>query len=191
MDNIFIVHCWIFGFYSTHSRFTQLYPYLINLFFFHNLIQICACFFFKYNSLQEKSLSVANTSCRQKLNIISKIISKLLAYRIKVVLHKLIPLCQSAFILGQWIEENTMLAQEVVNSIRKQKGKGGLMAIKIDMSKVYDRLEWNVLQTVLLQHGFAPQLVNLIMFCVHKVSFQIQLNESPLKTITSHTRFRQ
>ena len=52
------------------------------------------------------------------------------------------------------------------------------MAIKIDMSMVYDRLEWNVLQTVLLQHGFASLFSNLA-------------NESPLKTITSHTRIRQ
>lgn len=42
---------------------------------------------------------------------------------------------------GQWIADNTVLAQELTHKVRECKGKGGLMLAKIDLKKAYDRLE--------------------------------------------------
>lgn len=85
-------------------------------------------------------------------NVIYKIISKLLANRLKQVLSKLISPWQVAFIPGRKIQENTFLAQEIIHDMKKKRGKKGWMGLKIDMEKAYDRLEWRFLEKVL--HGF-------------------------------------
>ena len=74
-------------------------------------------------------------------NVLYKIISKLLANRLKKVIYKLVSLWQTAFIPGCKIQENTILAQEILHAMKKKKGKTSWMALKIDMEKAYDRLE--------------------------------------------------
>ena len=74
-------------------------------------------------------------------NVLYKIISKLLANRLKKVIYKLVSLWQTAFIPGCKIQENTILAQEILHAMKKKKGKTSWMALKIDMEKTYDRLE--------------------------------------------------
>ncbi|XP_030479314.1 uncharacterized protein LOC115696561 [Cannabis sativa] len=56
---------------------------------------------------------------------------------------------QSAFIPGRWIAESSILTQEIIHKIRHQRGKEGLMAIKLDMHKAYDKMEWSFIQRVL------------------------------------------
>lgn len=52
------------------------------------------------------------------------------------------------------------------------------MAVKTDMSKAYDRLEWSFIERVLLRFGFSPLLVNLIMQCVSSVTYSFLVNDS-------------
>jgi hypothetical protein len=74
-------------------------------------------------------------------NIIYKIISKILANRFKVLLHHFISPNQSAFVPSRTIQDNYILAHELIHSIKSKKGRGGLMAVKIDMKKAFDRME--------------------------------------------------
>lgn len=78
-------------------------------------------------------------------NTIYKIISKLLAIRMKPFLDKLISPYQSAFVHGRQITDNIIIAHEITHTMRlerkKQKEKG-YMALKIDMFKAFDRVEW-------------------------------------------------
>ena len=53
------------------------------------------------------------------------------------------------------------------------------MAVKTDIIKAYDRLEWGFLERVLLQKGFAPTWVSWIMECVRSVSFSVLINGTP------------
>lgn len=66
-----------------------------------------------------------------------------------------------------------------MHHFNKKKGKLAYMALKIDMAKAYDRVEWNVLRKILHLHGFSPEFFNLIDKCITSPSYSILLNGSP------------
>ena len=79
-------------------------------------------------------------------NVVYKTIAKLLVTRLRQILPKLISPCQSAFIPGRWIAENKAILHETLHIIKKRKVKDGMMAVKLDLQKVY-RVNWKFLKT--------------------------------------------
>ena len=76
-------------------------------------------------------------------NVLYKIIAKVLANRLKNVLNEIVGLNQSAFVPGRMIFDNAMVAFETIYSMKERHtGKVEEMALKLDMSKAYDRVEW-------------------------------------------------
>ncbi|XP_059433934.1 uncharacterized protein LOC132167054 [Corylus avellana] len=66
-----------------------------------------------------------------------------MANRLKVLLHEIISPNQSVFIPGRLISDNVLAAYETMHSMHSRMwGKVGYMALKLDMSKAYNRLEW-------------------------------------------------
>jgi hypothetical protein len=61
----------------------------------------------------------------------------------------------------------------------KMKRKEGFMAVKVDMSKAYDRVEWSFLKEAMSRMGFAPRWVQLIMMCVSTVKYAVVVNGNP------------
>ncbi|KAK4390420.1 hypothetical protein Sango_2105300 [Sesamum angolense] len=83
-------------------------------------------------------------------NSSNKILAKLLNDRLKTILPSLIIPNQSGFI-PQWkIGDNIQLAQEILHSISVNKSDWNV-ALKLDMAKVYDRVDWVFLEAILLQ----------------------------------------
>jgi hypothetical protein len=109
-------------------------------------------------------------------NVIYKICSKLLANRLRVVLEDVISLEQSAFVPGRLITDNVLIAYECIHYIRKKKGKSGACAVKLDMAKAYDQVEWMYLSEVMTTLGFPDQWCQLVMRCVTRVSFFVRIN---------------
>ncbi|CAL8999738.1 unnamed protein product [Prunus brigantina] len=81
-----------------------------------------------------------------------------LANRLKSILPSLISPSQSAFVSGRLISDNSILAAEIIHCLRsRRRGKKGFLALKLDMSKAYDRIEWPFLEEMMKKLGFAEQ----------------------------------
>ena len=65
------------------------------------------------------------------------------------------------------------------------------MAVKIDMSKAYDRLEWEFIRLVLERLGFHSQWIAWIMECVSSVTYAFLINGSPRGQVKPSRGIRQ
>jgi hypothetical protein len=80
-------------------------------------------------------------------NLVFKIVSKVIACRFKEVLDDIISQSQSAFVAGRLITDNVLIAYETTHFMHTRKGdRDGLAAVKFDMSKAFDRVEWSFLK---------------------------------------------
>ncbi|KAA3472243.1 reverse transcriptase [Gossypium australe] len=110
-------------------------------------------------------------------NVIYKIMAKAVANRFRGVLEKCIDKAQSAFVPGRLISDNALIAYEILNALKKKRtGRKGLMAVKLDMSKAYDRVEWTFLEKMMDRMGFELGWINLVMRCISTVSYAVILN---------------
>jgi hypothetical protein len=98
--------------------------------------------------------------------VLYKIISKVLANYLKKILLEIILKNQSAFVPSRLISDNILIAYELTHFLRKKKGAKGWVAIKLDMSEAYDRMEWSFLQAMMIKMGFCHECIKLIMNCV-------------------------
>ncbi|XP_062100050.1 uncharacterized protein LOC133805919 [Humulus lupulus] len=98
---------------------------------------------------------------------------------------------QSTFVKGRIIQDNSMVVQEILHSVRSKRTKEGHLLIKLDMEKAYGRLDWNVLKTVLSRLGFHKNFVGWIMKCVTTSSFTLLLNGGKVGSITPTRGLRQ
>jgi hypothetical protein len=100
-------------------------------------------------------------------NVFYKIMAKMLANRLKTVLPHIISYNLSVFIPGRHITDNIIVAFEAFHTMATRlKGKQGIMALKLDMSKAYDKVEWNFLEAIMRKMGFLDQWIQLFMKCV-------------------------
>lgn len=120
-----------------------------------------------------------------------KILTKVLANRLKNSLPRLIGPYQSSFITGRSIMDNIVIAQELVHSMRKKKGQGGWIAIKVDLEKAFDRRRWDFINDTLLDAGIPQQMTALIMQCISSSSMQILWNGQPSSPFLPHHGIRQ
>ena len=124
--------------------------------------------------------------------MIYKIVSKVIANRLKPLLNSIISEAQSAFIANRLITDNMLIAFESLHHMKTTcTGKTGFMALKLDMSKAYDRVEWIFLEKILLRMGFREDWVALIMECITTVSYSILVNGEPKGLIKPTRGLRQ
>eukprot|EP00253_Pinus_taeda_P029062 PITA_29062 len=85
-------------------------------------------------------------------NVVYKIISKVVAYRLKPLLPSLVSVEQSGYVEGRQILDNIIQAHEVVHSLTINRKAG--MIMELDIAKAYDKLNWTYIRKVVIAFGF-------------------------------------
>lgn len=107
-------------------------------------------------------------------NVLYKSLAKVIANRFRGVIEKCIDGTQSAFVPGRLISNNVLLAYETLYMLKhKRLGKKRYMAFKLDMSKVYDRVEQNFIREIMVRMGFDQKWVDALMKCVTIISYSV------------------
>lgn len=99
---------------------------------------------------------------------------------------------QSAFVQGRAITDNILISHEVLHFLKTSKAsKRCSMAVKTDMSKAYDRLEWDFIEEVMIHLGFHSIWINWIMQCIKTVSYSFLVNGSAQGRVKPQRGIRQ
>jgi len=108
-------------------------------------------------------------------NFLNKVISRIVHDRLESVLPSTISKNQSGFLKGRNISENVLLAQEIVSDIRTR-GKPANVVIKLDMTKAYDRVNWQFLIKVLEKMGFDSNVVDMVWRLIANNWYYVLIN---------------
>lgn len=121
-----------------------------------------------------------------------KIIAKIIVKRLKGYLHNIISLNQYAFIEKRQIVDNVVLAHEFIHLLKnKRRGKQKYIALKLDMAKAYDRVEWVYIQKLLVKIGFHETFINWIMQCITTPTYKFNINEDIVGEVKPTRGLRQ
>jgi ribonuclease HI len=118
-----------------------------------------------------------------------KIISKIIANRLKKILPRLIPENQGGFVHGRHILDNITLVQEAIHSSCKKKEKG--MAVKLDLANAFDRVRHDFLFSVMQRFGFNQQFINWVKACIKAPWVAPLINGRPAKFFQASRGLRQ
>ena len=93
-------------------------------------------------------------------NLSYKIVTKIIANRLKKLMPRIIPENQGGFIKGRKIQDNIMLVQEAIHTSHQIKEEG--MVIKLDLANAFDRVRHDFLFLVMKKLGFSASFVSWV-----------------------------
>jgi ribonuclease HI/exonuclease III len=118
-----------------------------------------------------------------------KIITKIIANRLKKILPKLIPENQGGFVHGRQILDNIILVQEAIHTSSKKSEKG--MVVKLDLASAFDRVRHDFLLTVMGKFGFTQKFIGWIKACIAAPWIAPLINGRPTKFFQASRGLRQ
>lgn len=108
------------------------------------------------------------------------------------MLPNLISENQAAFVPGRNFLDNMLVAFELLPYMkRKNNGTEGEVALKLDISKAYSRVDWSYLRNRMKTIGFTEKWISWVMLCVTTVSYKISFNGTTVGPIQPNRGLRQ
>ena len=124
-------------------------------------------------------------------NTLYKLLSCLLVQQLKPYIAEVINPCQAEFVPGRRTSDNIIIVQEVIRTFKSRRGRDGHVAIKLDLEKAYDRLDWGFLKETLEFFQMPPSLITLIMNMLSSTRYNILWNGTPLPEVVPSRGLRQ
>ena len=82
-------------------------------------------------------------------NTLYKLLSRIIVHQLKPYMAEAINPCQAGFVLGRRTNDNIIIIQKAIRTLISRQGWMGYVALKLDLEKAYDRLEWSFIQETL------------------------------------------
>ncbi|EOY02885.1 Uncharacterized protein TCM_017287 [Theobroma cacao] len=115
-----------------------------------------------------------------------KIMAKILVNRIKGVIGDVVGNNQFAFVKGRQLIDTVLVANELIDLIKKEKTEG--LILKVDFEKAYDYIDWGFLDFIMAKMGFHEKWRGWIHECISTVHMSILVNGSPSKNFRMRRR---
>jgi retron-type reverse transcriptase len=122
-------------------------------------------------------------------NLIYKLVSKVIANRLKPFLEKSLSPEQLGFLKGRRIQDAIATAHECIHSIKQKNLKALIM--KIDLKKAFDCIDWAFLRLILHAAGFGDKFTDWILACVTSANFAVLINGEATNFFNSERGLRQ
>ncbi|GKB98504.1 RNA-directed DNA polymerase, eukaryota [Tanacetum coccineum] len=118
-----------------------------------------------------------------------KIIAKVLANRMVMVLNDLVNEIQSAFVADRQILDGPFMLNEIVQWCKSKKKQS--MIFKVDFEKAYDSVRWDFIDDILRRFGFGEKWCMWIQSCLHSSRGSVLVNGSPTKEFQFYKGLKQ
>ncbi|GKV45281.1 hypothetical protein SLEP1_g52387 [Rubroshorea leprosula] len=123
------------------------------------------------------------------IGVMYKILAKLLANRLKKVLHQVVGEQQTAFLSGRQLMDGVLIANEVIDKAKKKKRK--TIMFKIDFEKAYDKVSWEFLEYMMQRMGFCDEWRKWIGECLRTSLVSVLVNGSPTRQFSVSKGLKQ
>ena len=123
------------------------------------------------------------------MNALLKLLTKIMANRLKPLMTYLVRQHQTTFIKGRQITDGILITSELVSLLQKQKTSG--LIFKIDFEKAFDRVRWNFVFDTLFAMNFGPKWINWIRNLFESSHISVLVNEAPTEEFCPSRGLRQ
>jgi hypothetical protein len=110
-------------------------------------------------------------------NVIYKIISKVIAIRLKPIIPFIISKEKSCYVEGRKIMDSVILVHEIIHLLKRTRTLA--MLLKLDLSKYFDKLRWQYMRALLAAFGFTKDWISWTMNLISPTLFSILINGVP------------
>ncbi|GKV19346.1 hypothetical protein SLEP1_g29624 [Rubroshorea leprosula] len=123
------------------------------------------------------------------IGCVYKLLSKVLANRLKNVMSEIISETQSAFVGGRQLVDSVLVLNEVVDEVRNRKTPA--FVFKADFQKAYDCVNWSYLDWMMDRFGFGAKWRGWIKECLSTARCSVLVNGSPTEEFDLEKGLRQ